>query len=133
MKVFDFTDGKKGDLLGETKVANSTGGWFVEKNGSTFKVELANPRNVEPVAGGKAGIKWSWVNAATSRGKNEDCAITAEDFGVGAICFCTGEYSVTWHIGHPEAETQWDWHVIGTDDWNREACKSGVLKATKQA
>ena len=133
MKVFDFTNGTKGDLLGEIKVANSTGGWFVEKNGSTFKVELADPKNVDPVAGGKAGIKWSWVNAATNWIENENRAITAEDFGVGAICFCIGEYSVTWHIGHPEAETQWEWHVIGTTDWNREACKSGILKATKQA
>ena len=87
MKVFDFTDGKKGDLLGETKVANSTGGWFVEKNGSTFKVELANPRNVEPVAGGKAGIKWSWVNAATSRGKNEDCAIQQKILALAQFVF----------------------------------------------
>ena len=133
MQVFDFTDGKKGDLLGQTKVANSIGGWFVEKNGSTFKLEMANPCNVEPVAGGKAGVKWSWACKATNFVYGRNCPITAEYFGVGAICFCTGEYSVTWHIGHPEAETQWDWHVIGTTDWNREACKSGILKATKQA
>jgi hypothetical protein len=133
MKVFDFTNGTKGRLLDDITIANSTGGWLVEKNGITFKVELADPKNVDPVAGGKAGIKWSWVNAATNRTKNEDRAITAEYFGVGAICFCTGESSVTWHIGHPEAETQWEWHVVGTTDWNREACKSGILKATKQS
>ena len=133
MKVFDFTNGTKGDLLGDITIANSTGGSLVEKNGGTFKVKLANPQNVEPVAGGKAGVKWSWVNAATSRGEPEDSAVTAEDFGVGAICFCTGEYSVTWHHGHPEAETDWWWYVIGTADWNREACKSGILKAAKQA
>ena len=63
--------------------------------------------------------------------ENKDHAIKAEDFGVGAICFCTGEFSVLWHIGHPEAETQWEWHVIGTTDWNREACKSGILKSAK--
>ena len=59
MKVFDFTNGTKGDLLGDITIANSTGSWLVEKNGSTFKVELANPQNVDPVAGGKAGIKWT--------------------------------------------------------------------------
>jgi len=133
MQVFDFTDGEKGSWVGETKVANSTGGWFVEKNGSTFKVELANPRNVEPVAGGKAGIKWSWSTHATQSIENKDHAIKAEDFGVGAICFCTGEYAIFGTYGHPEVEREWWWTVIGTTDWNREACKSGILKATKQA
>jgi hypothetical protein len=40
MKVFDFTNGTKGDLLGDIKVANSTGGWLVEKNGGMFKKGL---------------------------------------------------------------------------------------------
>ena len=133
MKVFDFTNGTKGRLLDDITIANSTGGWFVEKNGSMFKVELADPKNVDPVAGGKAGIKWTWHTGATNLMENKDHAIKAEDFGVGAICFCTGEFSVTWNIGHPEAETQWEWCVVGTNDWNREACKSGILKATKQS
>jgi hypothetical protein len=133
MKVFDFTNGTKGDLLGDITICNSTGGWFVEKNGSTFKVELADPKNVDPVAGGKAGIKWTWHTGATNFMESKDHAIKAEDFGVGAICFCAGEFAVLWHIGHPEAETQWEWSVIGTTEWNREACKSGILKAIKQA
>ena len=32
MKIFNFTDGKKGDLLGDIKVAGFHGGWFVEKS-----------------------------------------------------------------------------------------------------
>ena len=87
MKIFDFTNGTKGDLLGDITIANSTGGSLVEKNGSTFKVELANPQNVDPVAGGKAGIKWTWHRGATNLMEGKDHAIKAEDFGVGAICF----------------------------------------------
>ena len=131
MKVFDFTNGTKGDLLGDIKIANSTYGWSVEKNGSTFKVELTNPQNVEPVAGGKAGFKWTWHSGATNWLEGKDHAIKAEDFGVGAVCFCTGEYYVAWHRGHPEVQTEWWWTVVGTTDWNRDACKSGILKATK--
>ena len=131
MKVFDFTNGTKGDLLGDIAIANSTGGSLVEKNGGTFKVELANPKNVDPVVSGKAGTKWAWHKGATNIVEGKEHAIKAEDFGVGAICFCTGEYYTVWHEGHPEAQTEWEWHVIGTTDWNREACKSGILKSAK--
>jgi hypothetical protein len=85
MKVFDFTNGTKGDLLGDIAVANSTGGSLVEKSGNTFKVELADPKNVDPVAGGKAGTKWTWHKGATNLMENKDHAIRAEDFGAGAI------------------------------------------------
>ena len=129
MKVFDFTDGKKGDLLGDIKLAGWHGGCYVEKNGKSFKVELANPRDVLPIAGGKAGIKWVWALKATNTIDNKEAPIKPEDFGVGAICFCIGEFYVAWHVGHPEVEREWWWTVIGTADWNREACKSGILKA----
>ena len=128
MKVFDFTDGKKGKLLGETKQPERTGGWYVTKNDNTFKVRLANPRNVKPIAGVNAGVKWEWRSDATSSNGDD---LKPEDFGVAAICFCTGEYYVTWHKNHPKAESEWWWNVLGTTDWNRSACKSGVLKATK--
>ena len=131
MKVFNFTDGKKGDLLGDIKVASAHSGGHVEKKGVNYKVELANPVNVQPVAGGKSGAEWTWHNAVYHRVDGETKDITAEDFGVGAICFCTGEWYFTWHEGHPEAEAVWVWTVIGTNDWNREACKSGILKSTK--
>jgi hypothetical protein len=129
MKVFDFTDGKKGDLLGDIKVAGWHGGSYVEKNGRSFKVELANNCNVAPIAGGKAGIKWDWHLKATNIIDKKETPIKPEDFGVGAICFCTGEFYVAWHVGHPEVEREWWWTVIGTADWNREACKSNILKA----
>ena len=130
MKVFDFTNGKKGDLLGEIKVANWHGGWFVEKNGKVFRVELVNPRNVKPVAGGKSGVKWTWHSEATNFIEGKLKSIKPEDFGVGAICFCDAEYHVKWYVGHPECESEWQWSVIGTTEWNRQACKDGILKST---
>ena len=101
MKVFDFTNGKKGDLLGNIKSIGSMGGWFVEKNEKVFRVELVNPRNVKPVAGGKSGVEWKWQNSAFNLIDGEDKPIKPEDFGVEAICFCTGEFYVAWHVGHP--------------------------------
>jgi len=109
MKVFDFTNGTKGELLGHIKLTDYAGGWLVEKAGSTFKVTLSG------TYGGK------------------DVHIDPKDFGADAVCFCTGEFFHQWHDGHPEAESHWCWNVIGTTDWNRSACKSGILKATKQA
>ncbi len=131
MKVFNFTDGVKGELLGDIKVSSAHSGGHVEKNGVNYKVELANPANVKPVSGGKSGAEWTWHHAVEHRVDGETKDITAEDFGVGAICFCTGEYYVAWYAGHPEVQTEWWWTVVGTNDWNREACKSGILKATK--
>ena len=130
MKVFDFTNGEKGDLLGNIKSAGTMGGWFVEKNEKVFRVELVNPRNVKAVAGGKSGVEWLWRNSAFNHIDGEDKPIKAEDFGVEAICFCDAEYHVRWYVGHPECESQWQWSVIGTTDWNRQACKDGILKST---
>jgi hypothetical protein len=126
MKVFDFTNGTKGDLLGHIKITDYAGGWFVEKDGSTFKVQLSG-------AHGRKNDRWSWHSNAGHTVKGERINIDPKDFGVEAICFCTGEFFHQWGEGHPEAKSHWQWDVIGTADWNREACKSGILKAEKQS
>jgi len=126
MKVFDFTNGTKGEFLAEAKVVQHTGGWLVQKNGSTFKVKLTGSH-------GGPDDRWSWVSNAGHTINGENVNIRPEDFGVEAVCFCIGEIFHQWHPGHPEAESHWCWHVIGTTEWNRNACKAGVLKATKHA
>lgn len=123
MQVFDFTNGQKGELLGNIKIANSKAGWLVTKNDKVYKVELAN-----------AVPGWEWHSGATYlRYENnepvEDVQITPEMFGVEAICFCTG----CWKIGTNDDGTrdeQWQWTVLGTTEWNRNSCKNGILKAT---
>jgi hypothetical protein len=119
MKVFDFTSGRKGELVGNIKRAGAMHGCLVSKNGKTFRVELANR---------PAG--WEWHTGATwlryEKGEPvEDMPIRPEDFGVEAICFSTGAFKI-------DGQEQWQWTVLGTTDWNRQACKDGILKATKQ-
>jgi hypothetical protein len=126
MKIFDFTSGTKGKLLGEINLANYSGGWLVSKNGVTFKIDLAQTH------GGKDD-RWEWHANAGHTVKGKDVDIDPKDFGVDAICFCTGEFFHQWHAGHPEAESHWCWNVIGTTEWNRSACKAGILKASKHA
>jgi len=126
MKVFDFTNGTKGDLLGHIKITDYSGGWFVEKDGSTFKVQLSG-------AHGRKNERWSWHLNAGHAVKGKDVDIDPKDFGVDAICFCTGEFFHQWGEGHPEAKSHWQWDVVGTADWNRRACKSGILKAEKKS
>lgn len=111
MKIFDYTDGKKGKLLANTGIANSMDGWLVRKGDKVFRVKLAkkSPR----------GTSWEWQSGAQFRNGKE---IRPEDFGVEAICFCTGEAKFS-------GVTCWMWHVIGTQEWNREACKNGILKS----
>lgn len=126
MKVFDFTNGTKGELLADIKRAQYTGGWLVSKDGSVFKVELSGSH-------GGPDDRWSWVSKAGHTVGGKDVDIRPEDFGVEAVCFCTGEFFHLWHAGHPEAESHWCWHVVGTAEWNRSACKAGILKASKHA
>lgn len=127
MKVFDFTSGVKGEELASIPIVAGTGSWFVEKNGMRFKVELAKPR--KPRVGEE---RWGWNNSAyTYSEKTGQKPIRPEDFGVEAICFCMGELFYEWYAGHPEAKSAWEWIVLGTNDWNRKACKAGILKATK--
>jgi hypothetical protein len=117
MKVFDFTSGSRGKHIGDVKCANSCGGWLVTKDGVTYKVSLANP------PGGNAN--WAWHDGATHLvWKNDapagEAPIKPEDFGVEAICFCTGEYHGVW-----------EWVVLGTAAWNRAACANGILRADR--
>lgn len=129
MKVFDFTNGEKGKLLGEVRVTDFSDGWFVNKNNKVYQVELANPKN--KIATGdeeKSGINWTWTSGAGWADTEE--LIKPEDFDVEAICFCTGLWYIYWHEGHPDAVSMWDWSVVGTKNWNREACAKGILKSS---
>lgn len=126
MKIFDYTNGTKGKMLGETKVVSYEGSWFVEKNGVTYKITIAKPENVT-----NAEENWEWHEDASFYSDGQLVEITPEQFGVGAICFCKGEVFYRWHAGHPEAKSHWEWTVIGTNDWNRDACKSGILNYEK--
>lgn len=115
MKIFDFTNGVKGRQLGSTKVMNSSAGWLVSKDGKVYKIELKDPP-----------LGWSWTTGATwllwkKGGETEDIPIRPEDFGVEAICFCWGQ---------EQKSKIWNWYVIGTEAWNREACHNGILKYT---
>lgn len=123
MKVFDFTDGRKGRLLGQAPRAAALHGFLVRKGDKIYRVELTSQ--------GKHDGEWTWHSGAEYNGRDgngrctgEQFSITPEQFGVEAICFCTGQ----WRTG--EDAGKWVWSVVGTTDWNRDACKRGILKAT---
>lgn len=125
MKIFDFTHGYKGKELAEIKQANAMHGWLVRKGDKVFRVELcwSAQRGFGPdtEATWHTGATWlRWENDEPV----EDMPILPEDFGVDAICFCTGN----WKTG-PGAG-KWVWTVLGTTEWNREACRKGILKAS---
>lgn len=116
MKVFDFTNGTKGKLLATVNRVNSNGSSWVRKGDKVYSIELVDaPRG------------WGWHDGATvpkytANGKwDGEEAITPEQFGVGAICFCWGQN---------RSDQVWKWVVLGTCEWNRAAVKSGILKST---
>ena len=119
MQVFDFTDGVQGKKLADIRVAQGLHGWSaVSHTGKVYKVELVD-----------APQGWAWHSGA-DHGFGPEDEITPEQFGVEAICFCIGKMYTLWRPGHPEAEYEWTWAVLGTTEWNREACKKGILKTT---
>lgn len=124
MKVFDFTNGRKGEELDDIKIANSLEGWLVRKGDKVYKVELND--GIQRSFGADADVSWhsgaTWLRWANGE-PIEDVRILPEDFEVAAICFCTGR----WSAGE---NSRWNWVVIGTAEWNKQACKDGVLKAT---
>lgn len=121
MKVFDFTSGSKGALLGEVPRVSATGGWLVTKGDKVYKVDFT--AEGKPRTKG-ANFQWTCSASYAERDDNDQrtgktISIRPEDFGVAAVCFCRGQSNDTW-----------DWFVIGTDDWNRAACVRGQLRAT---
>ena len=119
MKIFDFTDGKKGKELGNRALVSWTDGWLVTKKDVTFKVELTNA----PLSPKTNTVDWCEGAGTTSR-KGERFDLLPSDFGVGAILICLGDFGINGH-------ESWHWHVIGTTEWNREACKRGILKFSR--
>jgi hypothetical protein len=121
MKVFNFSKGRRGQQLAEVNKANSTGGWLQRKGDKVYKITVTAPPR-------SATQRVDWVNGATTPiykdGKyvGEE-ALTAEQFGVEAITFCTGKFRI-------DGKDVWQWHVLGTTEWNREACRSGTLTVT---
>ena len=108
MKVFDYTNGRKGDLLGEVKrVTYCEGHPFHDGKFMTI--------------GGKQvpQTEWSMHTGAGYR----DTPLTPEQFGVEAICFCTGQISSGRDSG------TWIWEVVGTSAWIDKAIESGLLVA----
>jgi len=129
MKVFDFTNGEKGKFLAEVKITDFSDGWFVRKENKVYRVELTNPKNkISTGEEEKSGINWAWASGAGWA--DTEKLIRPEDFGVEAICFCTGNTYHMWHEGHSEARATWEWNVIGTKNWNRKSCEKGILKST---
>ena len=117
MKVFDFSNGIKGKLLAaDVKRPGWLAGWFTVKNSTVYKITL-------PKAPG--GGEWTWHSAVGYGWRDTPTykELKPEDFGVEAICFCTG----AWRC---DGQDVWQWAVVGTQDWNRKACQAGILKAT---
>ena len=109
MKVFDFTNGKRGELLGEVKRIAFTGGALVRKGNKVFRINVAKKEK---------DAQWTWHETAGFRSGGEDVHITPEQFGVSAICFCSGQFF---------PGNEWHWHVLGTADWNKKAVSCGIL------
>lgn len=123
MKIFDYSCARRGKQIGEAPRAAAMSGFLVRKDQKVYRVELTSQ--------GNADEEWTWHGSASFNERDANGQITGEmidikpeDYGAEAICFCTGQ----WRTG--DQAGKWVWTVIGTTEWNRRACQTGVLKST---
>lgn len=104
MKVFDYTGGEKGALLGDIARPSYHGGClrddaFYSNKDERFQFHFSAGRTFNGV----------------------DTPINVAEFGVDAICFCIGE----WTTGSGGAE--WVWCTLYTDAGFEKALKDGTV------
>ena len=103
MKVFDFSNGTKGALLGEVRCASYTSGYPSVTDpvtGQSRFLRVAKPQQM--------GFN-TQLQVSTGAG-HMDTPYKPEDFGVDAILFCMGKM----FAGRDDPGT-WEWIVVGTD------------------
>lgn len=106
MKVFNYTTGKKGELLGEIRCPSFATGYPVYNN---------------------CYVKHNWEDRGESRWEIQESVgyvgtsgktvyIHPSMFGTDAICFCTGKWS-----------DRWTWNIVGNDEWLEKGIAAGVF------
>lgn len=103
MKVFDFTDGKKGKFLGEAYRPSWMSGHLADGGKEKYVV-----RNRQ----------YQFHTAAGTTYKGKDQPMNPADFGVEAICFCIGE----WKSG---TDSKWEWCALYTPEGLKAAIAAG--------
>ena len=100
MKIFDFTNGTKGEFLGEVQLPSSLGATLSGSscNGSDWihitisGCDFHNSAHIEMP-------DWS------------ETPILPSDYNVQAICFCIGKFDNGLDKG------KWDWNFLATPQW----------------
>lgn len=87
MKIFDFTNGRKGEELGWAKRPDFCADSLVERDGEIIKL--------------KSG-RYQYHNAAGTGLPGKEKLINPSDYNVDAICFCLGSF----RCGDEEI---WEW------------------------
>ena len=94
MKIFDFTNGVKGELLGESRLPDSQG----------------CARMVEGTNDEYSPFEVSGMTFHESAHLINNDEILPEDYKVDAICFCTGQVQ----------DGTWCWSFLATTEWLKE-------------
>lgn len=89
MKVFDFSNGKKGKQVGE--IARWTGSHGPGKVGGNFDIG-----------------RYDYTTEFFGTENGHEKTFTAKDFGVDAVCFC---------IGQMTHNDEWSWSYCAPAEW----------------
>ena len=118
MKVFDFSNGVKGDLLDEVNRVTYNTCMQRSKDPVTGEVKYLRVKN-EHMLGPQTML------TVHEEAGYRDVKYTPEMFGVEAILMCWGQE----HTGYGFQEAgDWKWIVIGTDEWVVRAISNGFFE-----
>ena len=100
MKIFNFTNGVKGELLGNVKLPDSLGATLSDGD-DYIHIEISgcSYHNSAHIEYGEPCKDWS------------EKPILPSDYNVDAICFCTGKFEVG------DNKYEWHWNFLATAEW----------------
>jgi len=119
MKIFDFSNGKKGEILSHLGLPDGCHGSIVEIDGQQYRVDLKEPKLTGNYDLSFAKSTDYWSNSAGKNFPHVD-EEALKQWGAEAVLFCTGE----WNAGFNKF---WQWHVVGTTEWVKKAHQNGWL------
>lgn len=109
MKIFDYTDGRKGRELGSLPLVSATNSSLVPGKNSDW-IKLTPTREIN-------GVMPTWHSGAIA---GYDIEVDPSSYGVEAVCFCMGEVKMG-------DDTWWDWCIVSDINWARKAYANGWL------
>ena len=118
MKVFDYSNGKKGALLTNMPTPSSCHGSIVDQDERRYRIALKGELFGNYTLSFAASTG-RYIRNQPDHAPHLNADIVTE-LGAEAVLYCDGSYTMC-------GEEVWSWHVTATPEWIRKAHKKGWI------